>query len=342
MNTDWQQKLKGNPIAWLLESNPWTKYRTLTDLLDIPASSPEVKQTKSELCVHPQVQSLVKETTRWFPQSVTRHNDSKISHYGFMTLAELGITKGDPGIDNIINRMSEHMDNDMFAIRQQLPETGKGFSKADPDAAEWHALPCDSPIITYSLLLAGMDDDKVKKAVMNLKDRWNTPQGWFCHFFFVDSQFKKLKAGCPMAGLMALEVFSQLPDLKESVYARNAFEPLKFHKEFGKSIYYFGRSKRFWTHKYPFVWYNALYLADVLTRFQFLKGDTTVKELVEWIENTQNEQGRYRPTSMWMPYKGWEFADKKHASPWITLLCCRILKRWYEKTEGERKDATGN
>ena len=111
MNTDWQQKLKDNPIPWLLESNPWTRYRTLTDLLEVPISSPEVKQVKSELCTHPQVQSLVKETTRWFPQSITRHNDSKISHYGFMTLTELGMTKGDPGIDNIINRASEHLDD---------------------------------------------------------------------------------------------------------------------------------------------------------------------------------------------------------------------------------------
>ena len=66
--------------------------------------------------------------------------------------------------------------------------------------------------------------------------------------------YKKLQAGCPMAGLMALELFSLVQDLKKPEYARNAFEPIRFHREYGKSIYYFGRSKKFWTLKYPFIW----------------------------------------------------------------------------------------
>ncbi|MDA3850385.1 MAG: hypothetical protein PF447_03855 [Spirochaetaceae bacterium] len=41
---------------------------------------------------------------------------------------------------------------------------------------------------------------------------------------------------------------------------RRAIEPLIYHRELGKSLYYFGRSKKFWTFKYPFVWYNALYI----------------------------------------------------------------------------------
>jgi hypothetical protein len=132
-----------------------------------------------------------------------------------------------------------------------------------------------------------------------------------------------------MAGLMALRVFSQLDALRESAAAKNAFAPLKFHREFGKTLYYFGRSQKFWTLKYPFVWYNALYLADVLTRFDFLKGDPLVKEIVSWIESSQDHEGKFTPTSMYMAYKGWDFADKKAPSPWITFLCCRVLKRWY-------------
>jgi hypothetical protein len=126
-----------------------------------------------------------------------------------------------------------------------------------------------------------------------------------------------------------LQVFSQIDDLKESQAAKNAFEPLKFHRDFGKSLYYFGRSKKFWTLKYPFIWYNALYLADVLTRFDFLKKEPLVQELIDWIEVSQDEQGRFKPTSMFMCYKGWDFANKKEASPWMTLLCSRILRRWY-------------
>ena len=132
-----------------------------------------------------------------------------------------------------------------------------------------------------------------------------------------------------MAGLMALEVFSQIPELKESEYAKNAFEPIQFHKDYGKSIYYFGRSKKFWTLKYPFVWYNALYMAEVLTRFDFLKTNPIVKELIEWIEASAEKDGRYKPTSMFLSYKGWDFANKKEASPWITYLSYNVLNRYY-------------
>lgn len=223
------------------------------------------------------------------------------------------------------------LENGLFAVRQTLPDKGEGFGKADPHAHEWHALPCDSPLISYALLLTGFQDDRLKKSIELIKNYWVTKQGWFCHFFFVEGIFKKHKIGCPMAGLMALRVFSGIPQLIESDYARNAFAPLKFHKDSGKSLYYFGRSKKFWTLKYPFVWYNGLYLADVLTRFDFLRKEPLVRELVAWIEASQDENGRFWPTSMFMAYKGWDFADKKEPSPWITFLCCRILKRWYEK-----------
>jgi hypothetical protein len=42
-----------------------------------------------------------------------------------------------------------------------------------------------------------------------------------------------------------------------------------------------GQAKGFWTLKYPFVWYNAFYLAGVLTRFESLKNYELVKELIE-------------------------------------------------------------
>jgi hypothetical protein len=130
---------------------------------------------------------------------------------------------------------------------------------------------------------------------------------------------------------MALDVFSEQPELSKSNENKNAFEPLKFHKEYGKSLYYFGRSKKFFTLKYPFVWYNALYMADVLTRFEIFKNELIVKELVEWIQSLQDQESKYKPTSIFMEYKDWDFSNKKEASPWITFLCYRILKRYFQK-----------
>jgi len=332
MQTKWQGKLNSNPLPWLLESNPWTKYKTLTDLMDMPLSSLEVKRAKQELCNNTNIKSLIKESSNWIVKAPTRNNDPKISYFKLRMLTDFGLNVKDAGIQEIVNKAIEHVENEIFAVIGVLPrrpKKGEKFTKPDLFTDEWHVSPCNSPVITYALLKLGYKNVEGEKAVSALKEKWTTKQGWFCHFFFVDSMFKKLQIGCPMAGLVALEVFSLIPELKESSYAKNAYEPLKFHREYGKSIYYFGRSKKFRALKYPFVWYNALYLADVLTRFDFLKKEKLVKELIDWIEKSQDEKGRFKPTSMFMEYKGWDFANKKEPSPWITFLCCRILKRWY-------------
>jgi len=322
--------LRNDPTPWLLESNPWTKYRTLIDLIELPENSEQVIQAKQALVKNEKIRPLISETCEWFPESYTRHNDPKISHYKLRMLADFGLTVADEGMYEIAIKAAGHVDDGLFAFKQVLPEKGQGFSKPGPLDDEWHALPCGSPLISYALLASGYKTPAVIQSVDIIKEKWRSAQGWFCHFFFVESMFKKLQIGCPMAGLMALELFSLVPGLKESVWAKNAYEPIRFHRDHGKSLYYFGRSKKFWTFKYPYVWYNALYLADVLTRFEFLKEEALVKELIVWIEKSQDEQGKFRPTSMFMDYKAWDFANKKEPSPWITLLCCRILKRYYE------------
>ncbi len=44
---------------WLLNSNePWTRYRTLTDLLGRPEGDAEVQAARAEMLAHPQVQAM--------------------------------------------------------------------------------------------------------------------------------------------------------------------------------------------------------------------------------------------------------------------------------------------
>jgi len=140
--SDWKTHLKADPIPWLLESNPWTKYRTLVDLLELPADSPQVITMKQELLKNEKIRNLISETSDWFPETYTRHNDPKISHYKLRMLADFGLTVNDPGIKDIVNQATAHVENELFAFKQELPDKSKGFSKPDPENQEWHALPC--------------------------------------------------------------------------------------------------------------------------------------------------------------------------------------------------------
>ncbi|MEN6411302.1 MAG: hypothetical protein ABFC84_00900 [Veillonellales bacterium] len=330
----WKKRLNGDPVPWLLSSNPWTQYASMVNLLNISPASFEAKQVKKKLLEHPLVIDKIKETEQWLTKAATRNSDPNISYFKLRMLSEFELNINDTGIEQIINKAISHKIEGMFAVRGRTPDMqqqGKEYVASDPYADIWHISPCNSPAITYSLIKLGYMSEEVTRAVNALCEKWDTPLGWFCHFFFVEGQYKKLHAGCPMAGIMALDVFSLIPELKESIFARNAFEPILFHRNYGKTIYYFGRSKKFWTMKFPFVWYNALYLADVLTRFNFLKGNDLVEDLIKWIESCQDEQGRFKATSVFMPYKEWDFSNKKVPSPWITYLCCNILKRWYDQ-----------
>lgn len=328
----WIEKLNDNPIEWLLESNPWTKFKTYSDLLGFNETNTELANAKKELINDPNIINLANETKDWLIVSATRNSDPKISYFKLKALAEFGLKYTDLGLQETVDKASEHIIENMFGVRGQTPDRpkkGEKYEKPDLAADVWHVSPCNSPLITTALMELGIKNNLVDNSIEELKNRWTSKEGWFCHFFFVDSQFKKLQIGCPIAGLQTLEIFSKVPGLKESEYAKFAFEPIKFHKGYGKTLYYFGRSKKFWTFKYPFVWYNALYMADVLTRFDFCKKEPVVKELIDWILESQDSEGKFKPTSVFMNYKGWDFSNKKEASPWITFLCCRILKQYF-------------
>ena len=71
----------------LLESGePWTRYRTLVDLLDRPEDDPEVRSAHAEMLARAQVQAMMAETATWGDRAFKRHNDASYPTYKFSTL----------------------------------------------------------------------------------------------------------------------------------------------------------------------------------------------------------------------------------------------------------------
>ena len=314
-------------LSTLLHADPWTAYRTRTDILQEPGNCREVTEARNAVVENPFVKELIKSLDPWFPQSITRHNSPLIPPHVLKLIADLGVRSDDAGMDTVIAQIEGHLDHNLHATRQTLPE--KSFRPPSKTAEEWHALPCDSPEIASALHQMGHDSPILHKATGEIAARWLSEEHWFCHFFFVEKQFKAHNAACPMAGLMALDLFSRTSFAEDSALVERCFHPIAFHKDLGKSLYYFGRSKKFWTFKFPFVWYNALYLADVLTRFPQLHSTPAVEELMDWIRGSRAEDGTWKATSVFKPYKDIDFGQKKNPSAWITYLCLRILKQRY-------------
>ena len=67
--------------------------------------------------------------------------------------------------------------------------------------------------------------------------------------------------------------------------------------------------------KAPLIWYDILHVAEVLTRFPWLRRDDRLREMVAGIRLKADEHGRFTAQSVWTAWKGWEFAQKREPSP---------------------------
>jgi hypothetical protein len=66
---------------------------------------------------------------------------------------------------------------------------------------------------------------------------------------------------------------------------------------------------------------------DVLSQFSWLRDDHRLKEMVRLIKDKEDENGRFKPESIWMAWRGWDFGQKKEPSRWVTLIAHRAFQR---------------
>jgi hypothetical protein len=316
-------------IQWLLESEePWTRYRTLVDLLDRPEDDAEVQAARAEMVTHPQVLALIGQAASWPGYALKRHNDAAHSLYKFSTLADFGVRAGDPGVEAAIEAVLAHQSEEgPFQTPINVP---KAFGGTGEDMWTWVA--CDAPTLAYALLAFGLGDgSRVRRAVDHIVELVDD-NGFRCKAAPELGKFKgpgRREDPCPIANVYALKALSLAPDLVDSPATRAGTEALLWHwgPECERKLYLFGVGRRFRWLKYPFVWYDILHVADVLSRFPFVRTDARLREMIETITGQADEDGRYTAGSMYTVWKGWSFADKKSPSPWLTFLVLRVLKR---------------
>lgn len=316
-------------IQWILESNePWTRYRTMVDLLGRSEEDSETQRARSEMLSDPQAQSLIEAANTWPGYALKRHNDAKHPLYKLSTLADFGVRADDPGMENAINAVLAHQSEE-GAFQTTLNISPK-YGGTGEDTWTW--VLCDAPTLLYILLAMGMSEDaRVKLAVDHLTDLVEDV-GYRCKAAPELGKFRgpgRKADPCPIANVYALKALSYVPELVDSPASHKSAEMLLTHWELrGQRKYYlFGIGTDFRKLKYPFVWYDILHVADVLSRYPFVHDDPRFKEMVGTITEQADEDGRYTAGSMYMAWKSWSFANKKEPSPWMTFLVQRIEKR---------------
>jgi hypothetical protein len=316
-------------IDWLLESGePWTRYRTLVDLLDRPEDDAGVQSARASMIAHPQVAALVAEVSDWPGFALKRHNDARHPIHKLSTLADFGLRAAE--LSATVEAIVQHQAPEgAFQSLLTIPERfgGSGLD-------EWQWMACDAPVLLTCLLAFGLHaDPRVQGAVAHLAGLV-TENGWRCVSAPELGRFRgpgRKDDPCPIANLYALKALSLVPELQDSPATRQGAEMLLWHWDHPneRKLYLFGIGTDFRKPKYPFVWYDILHATDVLSRFPFVHGDPRLAQMIETLANQADAQGRVTARSMYRAWSGWSFADKKRPSPWLTFLALRVIKRVY-------------
>jgi len=274
------------------------------------------------------VQTLIAEAASWGDRPFKRHNDASYPIYKLSTLADFGLSSSDPGVSKIIETVMAHQS--LEGAFQSVVNVPRAFGGTGEDLWTW--MVCDAPTLLYTLLEMNPGGDVRMHYALNHLVGLVDDNGYHCK---VDPRSGKFRGPgskvdpCPIANVFALKALSQVPEMLDSPAAQVAVEMLLRHwaSPPGQKYYLFGIGSDFRKLKYPFVWYDILHVAEVLSRFPFACADPRFQSLIEAIIAQANPDGLYTAGSMYQSWKGWSFADKKNPSPWLTFLVLRVKKR---------------
>jgi hypothetical protein len=134
---------------------------------------------------------------------------------------------------------------------------------------------------------------------------------------------------CPYANLISLKALAQIGASKDSDLSSAGTDVLLQHWDhaYDHKLFLFATGSDFRKIKYPFVWYDLLHVAEVLSDFPDIHNDPRYQTLLAELAAQADSDGKFTATSMYQAWKGWSFANKKNPSPWLTFLVLRIFKK---------------
>jgi hypothetical protein len=324
------------PIDFLKESGqPWVVFRTLADLEGLAADDPAVKKARADMLSHPLVKGLMDELQGW-PGTVLNSHRSAGQHYHKLSfLADLGVTAEDTGMKKIVSKIRSSVSEEgLFRLPTRIPEHYGGSGREE---LAW-AL-CDAPITAYSLARMGlMDDPDLLRGVDHLLGLARE-NGWPCRVSENLGKFRgpgKKGDPCPYVNLIMLKLLSLFDEHMDGREARAGVESLLSLWEQSLTLhpYMFFMGTDFRKLKAPFIWYDIMHVADVLSRYPYAREDKRFTDMLGVIHSKAGKDGLYTPESVWTAWKGWDFAQKKEPSAWLTFLVMRIDSRMSEAGRG--------
>ena len=326
--------LNADPTDWLLEKdNPSVRYFALTNLLEMPEDSPEVRQAKAEIMetgVVPRILSMQKDGGYWGkPQDFYERSKYKGSVWQLIILAELDAD----GNDERIRKACE------FILQYSQDRESGGFSYLGSKEGGEHAnvLPCLTGNMVWSLIRLGyLDDMRIQQGI-----------DWIVRYQRFDDRVKVAPAGwpydkrqqcwrrhtCHMGIVKALKALAEVPSDKRSSNMKKTIEKgveyLLRHHIHKRSHDLRRVSIPAWLEfGFPLM-YNtdALEVLGILIKLGCR--DERMQEALDLVISKQDEQGRWKLERTFNGRFLVNIEQKGKPSKWVTLNALRVLKRYY-------------
>ncbi len=316
------------PLDWLLEGEPWVVYRTRRDLLGEAEDAPAVAAARQAMLASPLVQGLLAELAGWPGEPLASHKSPSQLFHKLTLAADLGLRADDPGMPAVVERiLALQSEEGPFQLRMNI-----GAAHGGSGQDQWAWALCDAPLVVYGLARLGLADHPQVRAAGQSLVGLVRENGWPCAVSKALGKWHgpgRKDDPCPFATLAMLKLLTALNLPEYQAAARAGAEALlslwQASQERHPYIFYMGTDFR--KLKMPLVWYDLMHVLEVLTQFDWLKGDPRLGEMLALLQSKADAQGRFTPESVWAIWKAYDFGQKKTPSRGLTLLAWRILRR---------------
>ena len=321
------EKIKAT-TQWLLDGPAWIRYNTLINLLGEDENSPEVRESYQATLADSQISALVKDVQSWDDALLKRHNDANHPIHKLSFLTEIGLCKDAPGIQTALESITGHESPEgPLQVLSNYPTHFGGSGKN-----EWLWVLCDAPLIFFSLVRLDKKYAQVYAKGIQHLTQLSRENGWPCAAADAIGKFKgpgKRSDPCPYANLLMLKLHAELGTPGNEEPVKNGVETLLSLWEHSRNErpFLFKMGTNFRKLKVPFVWYDILHVAHVLSQFPGAHADERFQSMLSVILSKADSEFRFQSESIWTKWKGWEFCQKREPSYWVTYCVLKILKQ---------------
>jgi len=316
---------------------PWIAFCAYRDLTDRPLDDPVVAALWKAMDADEKLMAFRQEASRWPGTVLNSHKSANQTFHKMVFLADLGFDETDPLIALGLKAMRAARNEQGWIT---LPVKSASGELPDVQRRGW-AL-CDVPVLLYVLAKMGLDGlNEVRQGALNVAALAES-FGVSCAVSPAHGGFRgpgKRTEPCPYATLVSLKLWQLYPDLAESPAAHAAREALlslwDHSRERHPYMFFMGTDFRKLTA--PFVWYDILHVAEVLSWDAGVRKDPRFLDMMAVIRNKADAEGMYAPEVSARAWAEWEFGSVGVPSLWLTLSVERIERRLREPHLGEHR-----